>query len=149
MLYANLVGAQDGYEGEVVFDGRSMIVGPDGTLRGLANSFAEDLLVVEVHKAKEIMLPEWSPVQETYDALVLGLREYCERSGFKRVYIGLSGGIDSAVTAAIAVEALGADNVIGVTMPSHITSTETKDDALLLAENLGIRCDTRPIAADH
>lgn len=144
-IYANLVGVQDGYEGEVVFDGRSMICLPDGKLAGLGKSFGEDLLIADLQKPQEVLLPDWTPVEEMYDALVLGIREYCSRCGFKKVYIGLSGGIDSAVTAALAVKALGKENVIGVTMPSHITSDETKLDALLLAKNLGIRCDIRPI----
>lgn len=145
VMYANVVGAQDGYEGEVVFDGRSLVVSRNGTLGAIGKGFEEDFVVVDLHQPTEIPLPTWTRVEETYEALVLGLRDYCERNGFTRVYIGLSGGIDSAVTAAIAVEALGKENVIGVTMPSHITSSDTLSDAELLAENLGIECRVRPI----
>ena len=144
-LYANMVGTQDGYEGEVVFDGRSMIFSPDGKLLAIGKAFDEELIIADLHHAREIPLPDWNPAEEVHDALVLGIQEYFDRNGFTRAYIGLSGGIDSAVTAALLVEALGSENVIGVTMPSHITSEETKSDALQLAENLGIRCDTRPI----
>lgn len=147
-IYANMVGAQDGYEGEVIFDGRSMIVGPDGALLGLGKSFEEDLLVVDLHHAVEIPLPDWDPLEEIYDALVMGIKDYCSRNGFKKAYIGLSGGIDSAVTAALAVAALGKENVVGVTMPSHITSSETLDDALDLAKRLGIHCEIRPIGKE-
>ena len=83
---------------------------------------------------------------ETYQALVLGTRDYVKKNGFKRVVLGLSGGIDSALTAAVAVEALGADNVTGVTMPSQFTSNETRGDAELLAANLGIQIITVPVA---
>ncbi|MEZ4754677.1 MAG: NAD+ synthase [Bdellovibrionota bacterium] len=146
-VYANMVGAQDGYEGEIVFDGRSLIVNKTGELVAAGKGFSEDLFVVDLHAAKEIALPNWTEVEELHEALVLGIRDYFKRNGFSRAYIGLSGGIDSAVTAALAVEALGSENVIGVTMPSHITSGETLDDALRLAARLGIRCDTRPIGS--
>lgn len=148
-VYANLVGGQDGYEGEIVFDGRSLIVGKDGKLKGIGKGFEEDLLVVDLPGLADITLPPINRVHETFDALVLGLRDYFARTNHQRAYIGLSGGIDSAVTAAILVEALGAENVIGVTLPSTITSNETKSDALKLAENLGIRCDIWEIGAEY
>lgn len=97
----------------------------------------------------------WRPVEpmgaplsdeaEVYEALKLGLRDYVEKNGFSGVVIGLSGGIDSALTAAIAVDALGAKRVLGVTMPSRFSSTETRNDAVLLAKNLGVRLETLPI----
>jgi len=145
IIYANGVGGQDGYDGEVVFDGRSMVVDGAGRLIGLGRAFAEDLLVVDMERAAECALLRRTAAAEVYDALTLALQDYCARCGFKRVYIGLSGGVDSAVTAAIAAAALGAENVIGVTMPSHVTGAETKTDALLTAANLGIRCEVRPI----
>lgn len=148
-LYANLVGAQDAYEGEVVFDGRSLAFGPDGKALAEGRGFEEELLLIDVHSPKRIALPSWPPEEEVFQALVLGIREYFARNGFKRAYIGLSGGIDSALTAALAVEALGAENVIGVTMPSRITAAETKQDAIQLARNLGIRCDVRPIKQQY
>jgi NAD+ synthase (glutamine-hydrolysing) len=144
-VYANMVGAQDGYEGEVIFDGRSMIVARTGELVAQAKAFAADFVVADLFSAATIPVPEIDRIDDMCRALVTGIRDYFQRNGFKRAYIGLSGGIDSALTAALAVEALGAENVIGVTMPSKISSKETVDDALLLAERLGIRCDRRPI----
>jgi NAD+ synthase (glutamine-hydrolysing) len=144
LIYANLVGAFDGFEGEVVFDGRSMVVGPTGQLVSIAAGFKEQLLITDVYAQQEVRLPEVEEVAELHDALVLGIKDYFRRVGsidkanFKYAYIGLSGGIDSAVVAALAVEALGAETVRGITMPSRYNSAETKGDARLLAENLGI-----------
>jgi NAD+ synthase (glutamine-hydrolysing) len=144
-VYANLVGAFDGFEGEVVFDGRSMIVGPNGKLVSAAAGFKEQLLISDIYAEQEMQLPEVEEVAELHDALVLGIKDYFRRVGtlekanFKAAYIGLSGGIDSAVVAALAVEALGPDKVVGLTMPSRYNSDETKGDARILAENLGIR----------
>lgn len=151
MIYANLVGSFDGYEGEVVFDGRSMVLGPKGDLRAFAAGFKEELLFVDVFKEHEFELPQVEQVEELYEALVLGIRDYFRRVGavnkanFKCSYIGLSGGIDSAVVAAIAVEALGADKVVGLTMPSQYNSPETISDADILAKNLGVKIKTVPI----
>lgn len=146
-LYANLVGSYDGYDGEVVFDGRSMFVGPQGKLHALGQSFRDDLLVFDVASAQELPLPDFREVEELHDALVLGIRDYFERTGaiFRCVYIGLSGGIDSAVVAALAVEALGPDRVVGITMPSQYNSSETRGDAAELAHRLGIRFKSVPI----
>lgn len=144
-----MVGVHDGYQGEVVFDGRSMILDASGELLFESSGFEEDLSLVDLHSARSIALPNWAPEEELHDALVLGMREYFARNGFKRAYIGISGGIDSALTAALAVEALGAENVIGVTMPSHITSSETIDDAVKLCAALGIRLDTRTIGDQY
>ncbi len=144
-IYANLVGAFDGFEGEVVFDGRSMIVGANGKLVSVAAGFKEQLLISDVYAEQEMRLPDVEEVAELHDALVLGIKDYFRRVGslekanFKVAYIGLSGGIDSAVVAALAVEALGPDRVVGLTMPSRYNSTETKSDARVLAHNLGIR----------
>jgi NAD+ synthase (glutamine-hydrolysing) len=148
LVYANLVGAFDGFEGEVVFDGRSMVVGPTGKLVSVAAGFKEQLLISDIYAKQEMRLPEVEEVAELHDALVLGIKDYFRRVGsidkanFKCAYIGLSGGIDSAVVAALAVEALGADKVRGITMPSRYNSAETKGDARLLAENLGIKFKT-------
>ena len=94
----------------------------------------------------EDLLP---PVREVYEALVLGTRDYVRKNGFSDVVIGLSGGIDSSIVAAIAVDALGAEHVTGVLMPSRFSSDHSISDALLLAENLGIRTHTIPIEAAH
>jgi NAD+ synthetase len=145
LIYANLVGSFDGYEGQVVFDGRSMVVAADGGLVAVAPGFKEQLLISDVYAEKRIELPEVQEVAELYDALVLGIKDYfnrvgsLERANFRCAYIGLSGGIDSAVVAALAVEALGPDKVVGLTLPSRYNSEETKGDAQKLAENLRIR----------
>lgn len=150
-IYANLVGSFDGYEGEVVFDGRSMIVGRNGKVVSAADGFKEQLVISDIYAEQEVKLPEVEQVAELHDALVLGIKDYFRRVGsiekanFKCAYIGLSGGIDSAVVAALAVEALGPDKVIGVTLPSRYNSAETKGDAEVLARNLGIRFKSLPI----
>ncbi len=151
LVYANLVGSFDGFEGEVVFDGRSLVVGPEGKLRAIGSSFKEDLLLVDLAQNKPLTLPLVTETEELYEALVLGIRDYFRRVGsegranFKYAFIGLSGGIDSALVAALAVDAIGKDKVIGITMPSRYNSEETKSDAALLAQNLGIRFKTLPI----
>ena len=141
VLYLNLVGGQD----ELVFDGGSLLVDPSGKLAAESPQFKEDLRVVELafkgakRKAyikNKVMVEE----EEIYKALTLGLGDYVTKNGFKKAVIGLSGGIDSALVAALAVDALGAENVIGVTMPSPYTSTETYADSKALAAKLGIRC---------
>jgi NAD+ synthase (glutamine-hydrolysing) len=151
LVYANLVGSFDGFEGEVVFDGRSMVVGRTGKVVGAAEGFKEQLVISDIYAEKEIALPETERVAELHDALVLGIKDYFRRVGslekgnFRYAYIGLSGGIDSALVAALAVEALGPDKVIGVTLPSRYNSAETRSDAEVLARNLGIRFKTLSI----
>lgn len=148
-IYANGVGSFDGFDGEVVFDGCSNIfIGEDLYAQGRA--FEEDLVILDLEN-RPGKLPK-NPAeenQELFSALVSGIQEYFRRNYFQTAYIGLSGGIDSALVAALCVEALGPERVIGITMPSHITSAETKDDAVLLAEKLGIRCDIRPIRDEY
>jgi len=141
VCYNNLVGGQD----ELVFDGGSLVVNPQGELLASAKRFEEDLLITDIDPASGIQRSELGRSEEVYKALVLGTGDYVRKNGFKKVVIGLSGGIDSSLTAVIAVDALGADNVIGVTMPSQYTSTETRSDAELLAENLKIRLITVPV----
>lgn len=148
-VYANLVGSFDGYDGEIVFDGRSMAYNREGELVAICKGFEEELHLLDTEDRTSIPLPSYDPDEELFDALVLGIKEYYRRNGFKRAYIGLSGGIDSAVVAALAVYALGKENVIGVTMPSHVTSSETKSDAILLAERFGMRCDERSIKEEY
>jgi NAD+ synthase (glutamine-hydrolysing) len=151
IVYANLVGSFDGFEGEVVFDGRSMVVGRNGNVVGAADGFKEQLLVSDIYAQTEVKLPQTDRIAELHDALVLGIKDYFRRVGsgdkgnFKYAYIGLSGGIDSALVAALAVEALGPDKVIGVTMPSRYNSSETRSDAERVARNLGIRFKTLSI----
>jgi NAD+ synthase (glutamine-hydrolysing) len=150
VAYCNLVGGQD----ELIFDGRSMFFDSDGVLAAKAKAFAEDLVIAEVIpasgavKVKPAQPAAPQPVDlidEIYQALVLGTRDYAHKNGFKKVLLGLSGGVDSSLTAAIAVTALGAENVVGVSMPSHFNSAETITDAEKLAKNLGIEFHTIPI----
>ena len=139
IFYVNLVGGQD----ELVFDGRSMAVNKNGELIVLGKQFEEDLVITEIDvdlglTQSVIKLPDHNKIQEIFYALVLGIRDYFKKTGFRKAIIGLSGGIDSSVTACIAVEALGKDNVIGVSMPSKFSSNHSKSDAEQLAKNLGI-----------
>jgi NAD+ synthetase len=134
----NQVGGND----SLVFDGASFALGPDGKVIAQALSFEEDLVVFhtesltgEIHSSSTDVSEEAS----AFNALVLGTRDYVRKCGFKQVIIGLSGGIDSALTAAIAVEALGPANVIGVGMPGPYSSQGSIDDARELSKNLGIR----------
>ena len=146
---ANQVGGND----SLIFDGSSVAVGPDGQVIAQAKSFAEDLVVFEtasVSQKQDMGQPE-SPdrqdfeVKATWDALVLGTRDYVHKCGLRTALVGLSGGIDSALVAAIAVEAVGAANVMGVGMPSSYSSKGSKDDARDLAERLGVRFEMLPI----
>ncbi|NOZ22641.1 MAG: NAD+ synthase [Planctomycetes bacterium] len=141
LCYTNLVGGQD----ELVFDGGSLVIGPDGRLIASAKRFEEYVLITVIETGAGPQAADLSELDELYKALVLGTRDYTRKNGFQKVVIGLSGGVDSSLTAAVAVDALGRDNVIGVTMPSHYTSSETRSDAERLAQNLGIRLITVPI----
>ena len=141
VVYVNSVGGND----ELVFDGFSLSLNANGELITSSRSFAEaievhDLTDESVCKHKDVL-----PEENLRKALVLGLRDYAHKSGFSKGLIGLSGGIDSAVTAALATEALGAENVIGISLPSAISSDHSKDDARDLAQNLGIAFNTLPI----
>jgi NAD+ synthase/NAD+ synthase (glutamine-hydrolysing) len=153
LIYCNQIGGND----ELVFDGRSCVFDAAGKLIGQAKGFEEDLLVVEVggdqpkptdgHPSALAETPP--PLEEVYHALVLGLRDYVRKCGFSDVLLGLSGGIDSAVTAAIAVAALGPEHVRGVAMPSRYSSEGSVSDARSLAERLNVRFDVIPIEPAH
>ncbi len=138
IFYVNLVGGQD----ELVFDGNSMAVDKQGNLIALGKQFEEDLVITNIDleegTAKKIEPPPHDRTQEMFGAIVLGIRDYFMKAGFEKAVVGMSGGIDSSVTACIAVEALGKENVIGVSMPSRFSSDHSKTDAEQLAENLGI-----------
>ncbi|MDP0497495.1 MAG: NAD+ synthase [Verrucomicrobiota bacterium JB024] len=144
LVYCNLVGGND----ELIFDGHSKVMAPDGSLLAGLNGFAEELRVVDTAAPATAPAPGYDQddLADIHDALVLGLRDYAYKSGFRSALIGLSGGIDSAVVAALAKEAFGADHVIGVSLPSAISSQHSRDDARILAEKLGIRFETLPIA---
>ncbi|BBD07984.1 NAD+ synthase [Desulfovibrio ferrophilus] len=142
ICYANQVGGND----DLVFSGRSMAFGADGTLMAQANAFAQDILLVDMQAGTgRIEAQDNAPESETWGALVLGTRDYVTKCGFKKALLGLSGGIDSALTAAVAAEALGASNVLGVLMPSPYSSQGSIDDSLALADNLDIKTMTLPI----
>jgi len=138
IFYVNLVGGQD----ELVFDGRSMAVDKMGNLIAVGKQFEEDLVITDIDlekgTAQKIEAPVHDKTQEMFNALVLGIRDYFMKAGFEKAVVGMSGGIDSSVTACIAAEALGKENVIGVSMPSRFSSDHSKTDAQQLAENLGI-----------
>ena len=144
----NQVGGND----SLIFDGSSLAVGPDGSVIAQAASFAEDLVIFDT-SAMQPLANQAQPgedefdVEATWKALVLGTRDYVRKCGFSKALVGLSGGIDSALVAAIAVEALGAENVMGVGMPSGYSSEGSKDDARDLAERLGIRFEMLGIHA--
>ena len=182
LAYVNLVGGQD----ELVFDGNSFVVDPDGNVYERGKPFEEDLVMCDLEldtifrkqlkdnrlkelranykreervnefkinykiKEKSDTLPEKiilenKEIELVYKALLTGLRDYIKKNGFEKVVIGLSGGIDSSLTACIAVDALGSENVKGVLMPSQYTSSESNEDAEELAKNLGIETFILPI----
>ncbi len=142
VLYVNQVGGND----ELVFDGRSLAIGPDGAVLARAASFEEDAVQVDLSAMRgEVREGPADDLESVYRALVLGTRDYLRKCGFQGAVIGLSGGIDSALTACIAVDALGRENVQGVAMPSRYSSEHSKTDAEALARNLGIRYLTVPI----
>jgi NAD+ synthase (glutamine-hydrolysing) len=148
LVYVNQVGGQD----EVVFDGDSFLMGPDGRVHARTVQFATDLVVVDVDLDAGVAArtagadaDRLDPVAEVWEALVLGVRDYVTKNGFADVHIGLSGGIDSAVTAAVAADALGPDHVTGVAMPSPWSSDHSLADAEALAGHLGIAYDVIPI----
>ena len=137
LIYCNLVGGND----ELVFDGCSLVFNAAGGLIARGEQFAEDFLVVDTGTT-ELVPPQTSVDEEkVFKALVLGLRDYIHKCGFKSVVLGLSGGIDSALTACLAAAALGAENVRGVSLPSQYSSQGSLDDARALAERLGIQHD--------
>ncbi|TMK80550.1 MAG: NAD+ synthase [Actinobacteria bacterium] len=168
-LYVQTVGGQD----ELVFDGDSLTYAPDGRLLVRGAQFEEELVLVDIElpdktrrikKGAEVVqiskasarkkppLPErharrgMDRVEEVYSALQLGTRDYIRKNGFASVVMGLSGGIDSSLTAVIAADAIGAENVVGIAMPSEISSSESLEDAKELATNLGIQFDVLAIA---
>jgi NAD+ synthase (glutamine-hydrolysing) len=147
VAYANLVGGQD----DLVFDGDSVVVDANGDLIARANQFENDLLFIDV-ESKAAVKPVGSRSNakqdddwQAYNALVLGLRDYVQKNGFKSVILGLSGGIDSALCAVIASDAIGSENVYGISMPSKYSSDHSKSDAEDLAERLGCHFETQAI----
>ncbi len=142
LVMANLVGAND----ELIFDGNSVALNGAGQPVACGRSFAEDVFVADLNPASPVLRHDWPPSEEQlFTALSLGIRDYVQKCGFKSVLVGLSGGIDSALTAVLAVDALSADQVMGVSMPARYSSPGSLTDAEALAKNLGIRYEVLPI----
>ena len=140
-IYCNLVGSQD----ELIFDGQSLAFNSDGSLVSQGKAFSEDLVIADMVKNEEIEIKKYPSEKMIYEALVLGVRDYFQKSGHSHCVIGLSGGIDSSLTTSIAVDALGHKNVHGIAMPSKFSSHHSIEDAKQLAENLNIDFRNIPI----
>ncbi len=134
ILFCNQVGGND----SLIFDGYSMHLNESGELVQNAKGFEEDLLLIDLEKKYQPYQLKPDPVEDLYKALVIGLRDYFQKQGFSRACFGLSGGIDSAVVACIAKEALGAENILALTLPSRFSSTGSVIDSEVLAQKLGI-----------
>ena len=165
LVYCSQVGGND----ELIFDGNSCVFDAEGNVTAQAKAFEEDLVVCDVALNRDRAGGRASgdsansggvrcnrgpaespqPAEEAYRALVLGIRDYCRKCGFDSIVLGLSGGIDSAVTCALAVAALGADRVTGLTMPSRYSSAGSRDDSKRLAESLGVTLHEVPIEDPH
>jgi NAD+ synthase (glutamine-hydrolysing) len=147
VAYVNLVGGQD----DLVFDGDSLLVDSTGKLIGRAKQFESDLIFFDLESKDEVAMigdpriTKNDDREQVWNALVLGLRDYVNKNGFKSVVLGLSGGIDSAVCASIAADAIGADRVFGVSMPSRYSSDHSRSDADDSAERIGLHFRTEPI----
>jgi len=143
VVYCNAVGGND----QLIFDGNSMVLGADGALRVKLPGFTEELAVVDTNPGAPLtqVTPFQGEAAELHDALVLGVHDYLRKCNFKSAVLGLSGGIDSAVVACLAAQALGPQNVLGVTMPTQYSSGGSVQDSRILAENLGIKFLEIPI----
>jgi NAD+ synthase (glutamine-hydrolysing) len=147
IFYLNLVGGQD----ELVFDGQSLAVDASGRLIALAKPFEEDLTITDIDlekgRGRKIDSPPYCREEEMFNALVLGVRDYFKKTGFRKAILGMSGGIDSSLAACIGAAALGPENVVGVSMPAKFSSEHSKSDAERLAKNLGVAFVEFPIQA--
>jgi len=138
---------QVGGDDDLIFDGHSAAFDAQGRMFARARGFSSDVIVVDIaNSTGAIAAEDFEPEAEVWSALVLGVRDYARKTGFRQVLLGLSGGIDSALTAAIAADAVGPENVLGVLMPSKYSSEGSVDDSVELARNLGIRTVTLPIS---
>ncbi|MDZ4784880.1 MAG: NAD+ synthase [bacterium] len=144
VIYANTVGSYDGFEGQVVFDGRSQVYNENGNLIAQGKAFQEDLIIFELsiksdpEKDKVLVHYKDDDTRDVCDALTLGLCEYALRTGFKKAILGISGGLDSAVVACLAVDVFGPENVTLLSLPTEFSSSETKNDAQLISKNLNV-----------
>lgn len=146
VIYANQVGGND----ELVFDGRSFVVDVNGNCIGMAKVFEEDLLIVDFDNPVPQSYPsDTGNLSDLHDALVLGIRDYCRKTGFRQAVMGLSGGIDSAVTMCLGAVALGAENMLGIAMPSPFSSLHSLEDAHQLTKVLGIQFETARIDSGY
>jgi len=143
VLYVNTVGGND----SLVFDGRSLVMNSNGDIVSIAGGFTEEMLTVDISSMPPPLtsIPDLDDDETLFKALVTGLSDYASKCSFPSAVLGLSGGIDSSLTAVIAAEALGPENVLGVLMESEFTSRESIEDALSLATNLGIATKSIPI----
>ncbi|MBE7466183.1 MAG: NAD+ synthase [Planctomycetes bacterium] len=141
LIYVNQAGGND----DVIYDGRSLVFDAAGRLCAELPAFESANACVDLDALAPISTEERGEERELFDALVLGLRDYARKCGFRSAVLGLSGGIDSALTAVVAAEALGSENVMGLAMPSRYSSNGSKSDAAALAENLGLEFRTIPI----
>jgi NAD+ synthetase len=141
-VYVNQTGGND----DLIFDGYSCVVLADGNIAHRAEAFKEEIIIADLTAKEAVLSKTLSNEEEMYQALVCGTRDYLQKCGFKKAVLGLSGGIDSALTAAIAVDAIGPDNVIGVLMPSPYSSQGSLDDAHALAAALNMKTYTLPIS---
>jgi NAD+ synthase (glutamine-hydrolysing) len=139
--YCNMVGAQD----ELIFDGNSLAFDKHGHVIGKGKSFTEHVVFIDTNSPNKVPFQQKCREEDIYSALCLGVRDYLCKTGHQKIVLGLSGGIDSSLTATIAVDALGNENVFGVSMPSELSSNHSKVDAKNLAKNLGIQFTTIPI----
>ncbi len=141
LVYVNLVGGND----DLLFDGNSLALGKSGNVIAQGKSFSEDLLLVDSSSEEDRGYQEGETLQNLFEALVMGTRDYVRKCRFKSAVLGISGGIDSSIVACIACEALGPENVLGVSMPSMYSAQESYDDARTLAQNLGMNFKAIPI----
>jgi len=161
-IYVNQVGAND----ELVYDGMSRMYDEKGNLLAMAKAFEEDYAVIDINKGgiinplpkglektltsqKEFSLDHTPDLERTYKAIVCAIKNYFSKNGFKQAVLGLSGGLDSTICAVLCADALGRENVLGVSMPSKLTSSDSKNDAQILANNLGINFIEIPIKEMH
>jgi len=152
VIYTNTTAIGDNLKDIILFDGRSMIVDSAGEQTAGAPLFEEDLCIAELDdrmRGIKKALSNWTEEEEIYSALTFALREYCRQTGFEKAMLGISGGIDSAVCAALAADALGANNILGVSLPSRHSSAQTREDTETLCRNLGICLTEIPIKSLH